>query len=773
MRSIRRSAKGIAALLLALVLVVTAIACASVANAAETKAPARTGADNYYLWGIGSNDPDFGAMSSPTGSFSYDGTKGYYYYDLNGSSGDYCFVVSKVNNSGATAVRTPAIGGAAEPGQYYLSQGNYHGYTCLHLWNPAGEAVRLYFSSESTGIYAVPQSGGGSSPTTGPVTPPSAKGSVYCKNSAGWGAVYAYMWNGNGGAGNENSSWPGVKMTDLGSGEWKYQYTSAYANIIFNNGSDKQKTTDLTLPGDGYIYDNGSGSWSKHGDSPEQPTSQQPTSQQPTSAPPVTTGEVYCKNSAGWGAVYAYMWNGSGGAGNENSSWPGVKMTDLGSGEWQYLYSASYSNIIFNNGSDQAKTTDLTLPGSGYIYDNGTGSWSKHGDSPEPPTTQQPTSQQPTSAPATSSSGGEIEVFCENEAGWPVVSVYMWNGAGSANNGAWPGPSATKVGGNLWRYVVPRPYDNVIFSDAGHDQTSDLKFPGSGYVYNNKTKEWTIHDTSPLKVTNFTTDLTAPQYAGVGIVMSAAAEGQGIVRYRFSATNSSGSTIVVRDFSANNSAVWTPKTAGKYTLTFDFRDSAGNVNQRTLTYTVEDGLSSVSPFIKQVTPISGQQIKKSAQCTVNVSAAGGLTGTKLLFYKYTVKDPSGNVCNLPYYSLKNSFSFSPAGLGNYTVTVHVQGSNNETVERTYVYSSVANVETPTEPEDPSTNIKGDADNDGVVSIIDVTRIQRYLAGKTPETLINLTNADVDENKKVEILDATLIQRYLAGLSKTLKGGTET
>ena len=59
-------------------------------------------------------------------------------------------------------------------------------------------------------------------------------------------------------------------------------------------------------------------------------------------------------------------------------------------------------------------------------------------------------------------------------------------------------------------------------------------------------------------------------------------------------------------------------------------------------------------------------------------------------------------------------------------------------------------------------ILGDVDGDGVVSIIDATCIQRYLA----EILIysyNETAADTDGDGKVTILDATSIQRYLAEL----------
>ena len=675
MKLIRKSEKGVISVLLALALLISAVACAGVVSAEETGSLAPQGAENYYLWGQNTNDPDFGKMSSPTGSFSYDGTKGYYYYDLHGASGDYCFVVSKVNNSGDSAARTPAVGGVASSGKYYLQQGNYHGYACMHLWNPNADDIRIYFTSENAGLNAIPLSEAGSTPTT-PPTPTSG------------------------------------------------------------------------------------------------PT---PTTPSPTSAP--GTRVVYCKNDANWGAVYAYMWNGSGET--KNHEWPGVKMTGSGSGLWSYNYDRDYENIIFNNGSDDAKTEDMRLPGSGYTYNNATGQWTQGGTTPttpSPTSAPQPTSPTPTTPTPTTPSGGNY-IYCENEAKWSTVTVYMWNSETDRNSG-WPGQSMTNIGGNIWRYTVPKSYASVIFSESGNNQTPDMSFPGYGYMYNNATKQWSVYDTSPLQVQSYTTDLPSPQFSGVGIVMSASATGQGTVWYKFSATSSSGSTKVVSDYSIKNSAVWTPAAAGKYTLTYEFKDAAGNTNKRTLSYSVNDGLTSASPYIKQVTPISGQQIKNNTACNITVSAGGGVIGTKLLFFKYTVKDSAGKIINTPYYTRNTSYSFTPTALGKYTLTVSVQGSDNALAERDYVYNSVSTIVNPTEPPLPTEkptdappssgdNLKGDADKDGEVTIFDATRIQRWLAALITEKDINMKNADADGDGEVTIFDATHIQRWLAGLIANL------
>ncbi len=64
----------------------------------------------------------------------------------------------------------------------------------------------------------------------------------------------------------------------------------------------------------------------------------------------------------------------------------------------------------------------------------------------------------------------------------------------------------------------------------------------------------------------------------------------------------------------------------------------------------------------------------------------------------------------------------------------------------------------------SQSLRGDADSDGKITVLDATRIQRYLAGLETEETIDTKAADADLDGSVTVLDATRIQRYLAGLS---------
>ena len=643
------------------------LVCALVTGATEVDRLSDVGADTYYIYGLATNDPNFGGMSGPTGTFTYDSSQGYYYYDAS-FTGDYCFVVASMSGNGAQAVKSPAVGNVAEAGNYYLQQGNYHGYVCMHLWNPNGDKVRIYFRTASGGLYAIKSGGTVVNPTQPPAT-------------------------------------------------------------------------------------------------------QAPATQKPTSSS--GTSYVYCENAAGWSTVKAYMWVRD--TENSNAQWPGASMTNIGGNIWRYQVPSGYNMIIFNNGNSGPgnQTENLDYPGAGYIYNNSTGQWSKYGggsQSTDPPATQAPATQAPATQRPSSSTGKKL-VYCENAAGWSSVNCYMWIKDTETNNAGWPGVKMTKQSGNIWQYEVSGGFNMIIFSEGGNNQTSNMNFPGAGYIYNNKTKEWSVYDTSPLQVTAIATDMESPVFNGVAVTLSATATGQGTVAYKFSATNkSTGQTAVLSDYSTKNYAKWVPASAGTYTLKYEFRDTSGNTNSRTKDFTVENGQSAVAPYIKDVTPGSGQ-IQKGKACNVSVSAGGGVVGTKLLFYKFTVTDPSGKTANTPYYTLNSNYSFTPSALGNYTLTVDVQGSDNAADVRNLTLNSVNTVTTEnyatigpgSATVAPGVYLKGDADSDGLLSIMDATRIQRVLAELEPESKLNRKNADTDNDGIVDILDVTRIQRRLAEL----------
>ena len=70
---------------------------------------------------------------------------------------------------------------------------------------------------------------------------------------------------------------------------------------------------------------------------------------------------------------------------------------------------------------------------------------------------------------------------------------------------------------------------------------------------------------------------------------------------------------------------------------------------------------------------------------------------------------------------------------------------------------------PTEPPVGRPILRGDADQDTFVSVLDATMMQRHMANIKSLSEDGVLAADIDSNKKVETIDVTYLQRYLAGI----------
>lgn len=85
---------------------------------------------------------------------------------------------------------------------------------------------------------------------------------------------------------------------------------------------------------------------------------------------------IYFYNTNNWENVYAYMWEYTKGKGNENSAFPGIKMTCEGGKVWSYTFSQSknWNKVIFSKGDSNGQTKNIDLPqnleGSDTYYKN-------------------------------------------------------------------------------------------------------------------------------------------------------------------------------------------------------------------------------------------------------------------------------------------------------------------------------------------------------------------------------------------------------------------
>lgn len=118
--------------------------------------------------------------------------------------------------------------------------------------------------------------------------------------------------------------------------------------------------------------------------------------------------------------------------------------------------------------------------------------------------------------------------------------------------------------------------------------------------------------------------------------------------------------------------------------------------------------------------------------------------------RYYAVDEKGSV--IGYSSLTFDYNTSDWTPGNtYYMTVGYLGATTQ-VPITIVSKTA---------EDP---VIGDADGDGVITPMDVTRVQQYLSTMTTDVdEESMMYADVDKNGRIESIDTTWILRYLAGM----------
>lgn len=496
---------------------------------------------------------------------------------------------------------------------------------------------------------------------------------------------------------------------------------------------------------------------------------------------------IYFDNSVtNFSEVYCYMYNNYG----SNAQFPGEAMENVSGDIWSYTVSGNWNKIVFTDGETQS--AELSYSGDGQIAkpdsseEDFTVSWTAYAEAETKAKAEKKTKLK---------TGAGGTVYCQNDADWSSVCVYMWN-SDQDKLAEWPGKPMTDLGDGVWEFNYDKSYANIIFNANGAPQTSDMTFPGSGKIYNNKTKGWEDYSSSPVKITSLNTDVESPSYTNSSVLISATAKSSaGALTYKFTAKDSSGGGAILSNGSAS-SVTWIPTKAGNYTITVDVSDTAGNTNSRSISFEIRDASNLVEPFISAFSNSLGtvRYIKKDTNITFTTGAIGGKTGTNLLFYKFIITDPDGND-NVPYYTLSNAYSYKPTKLGTYTVKAYVQNSANDTVDRTYTYTCAADIPaddkdiqptvapytpttpvTPTTPQQPTTtppNIDttpivtvpnpslGDVNRDGSINIKDATLIQKHLANLETLNSEQQKLADTNKDGYVSVKDATQIQKYVA------------
>ena len=170
----------------------------------------------------------------------------------------------------------------------------------------------------------------------------------------------------------------------------------------------------------------------------------------------------------------------------------------------------------------------------------------------------------------------------------------------------------------------------------------------------------------------------------------------------------------------------------------------------TVTFAGDSGVDSITVYQTQDTSGAFDSISATGSTVSHSSATGQPDSTGDGQINFTVV-------------LKDGYTLSGVSATEGTYK-NIKDLGDNTYRITKINAGTTVTITTEESETPSGYILGDADSDGIVTILDATWIQRALAGIGAPAGFNEAAADVDGDGDVTILDATYLQRYLVGVA---------
>lgn len=636
---------------------------------------------------------------------------------------------------------------------------------------------------------------------------------IYFEKPSDWSSVSCYTWGGTSGA---NAAWPGTAMTAVAGKTNIYSYTMTgdQTSVIFNNSNAGSQTADLTFAGGNKIFKLSggtsgqglNGAWSDYeSDDVKTPTVKatpgtssfvdsvavtltakntttasycvnggaattftdgtkitlgaaasigdtvtlkltgtdgtatdtQSYTYTKTATPAFTGAYAYLENEAKWSSCYVYYWNGS----KSNAAWPGKQLTDNdkdAAGNYEVAIPEEYigataSGVIFNDGGS-GKSADLTIAsGESKIYNNSTGSWEIYDTSAVKFASfgtdlASPQYKETDITVSATAAGGSGEISYRFTAvlngAETVLSDYS-----STKSVVW---SPAKAG----TYTVKCDVKDT----AGNTNSRSLS-----YIV----KDDTASTTPVLKGVTPTTGSEIKKGTATNLQVKATGgvTGTNLLFYKVAVKDPIGNPVNIVYYKLSNSLSFTPSMLGAYSIEVSVQNSANNTVKNTYTY---QSVGTITPT-EDVTVSTFTANKASSQPTgtaITLSATA-TKGTAPYTYQFAV-----NGTTVQSYSSSNTYVWTPATAGTYTLTVTVKDSNNKTAAK--------NIDNFVITGGVST-MRGDANMDSKVNMRDVALMQNYVVDVEELSAQQKINADVTDDGKVDMRDIAKMQNYLNDL----------
>ena len=367
--------------------------------------------------------------------------------------------------------------------------------------------------------------------------------------------------------------------------------------------------------------------------------------------PIVTTSVAKIKLPSGWSSANIYVYDESGSTIKELAAWPGAAMTNEGNGVYSYTLPEGWGDntqVIFNNGNNQipaAQQPGFVLP-AGNIGTYADGRWTLEEEIiPTEPI--------------------EINSFTTNKTS-PQIADTTITLTADANGGA---------GALQYKFVaknISTGNEKVISNFSSSNSVKWTPTVAGTYevkVIVKDSEDATEYKTIEFVVAERVSDITLSQIkidkdscvVSEEVVLSAEATGGiGNLSYKFYYEKDS-EYVVIKEYSSENSVVWTPTEAGTYSVRVEVRDSAGNVRMSGKNFVVESKLK-----VSGVT-LSKEDIKVGETVDITTIALGANN----IKYRVAVHDFENTWTTLHDFKSSNTTTWKPEIADKYVIWVDV------------------------------------------------------------------------------------------------------
>ncbi|NLK94102.1 MAG: hypothetical protein GX275_02760, partial [Clostridiales bacterium] len=190
-----------------------------------------------------------------------------------------------------------------------------------------------------------------------------------------------------------------------------------------------------------------------------------------------------------------------------------------------------------------------------------------------------------------------------------------------------------------------------------------------------KTQKVVVNEINELIINNFEASKDSPLTLGSSVKLFGDAEGEGTVKYEFTAT-SGGYEETIQSLNTNSTVTWTPKKAGTYTLTLRVTDSTGAEKTKTIRNYVVKERDITELVINSYSVSKSSPVNVGTTVTLNADAEGeGTVQYRFVAYSGSYQEV------IKDFSTSSSVTWTPKKAGTYNIYFVAKDSTGKTVKK--------------------------------------------------------------------------------------------